>query len=175
MQILLLSSLFMLVLNILVSTDLFLKNTTLLIVSFCAVCLNIITNSYLFTYLLYILFVLINLFFVKIKFMDILTFFIISTTILFWLSIKEFVDGFAYSYIYICIFITLTSFLLFEYKYVQFWCVTAMIFTLFIAKSLMYVVDDYLYFESVIVCYCIGQSYYNSKQKHDFIPLNNRP
>ena len=115
MELFLLLSLVYLILTMIFSADRFIVNAVVFVMLCSLATISMLTaNEYLFLTTATLVTATILPFFVKITITDILEILLISLIAVFWLTTDEFVDGYAYSQIWVAIGITIASVLIFS-------------------------------------------------------------
>ncbi|MDE5549588.1 MAG: hypothetical protein K2J13_04990 [Clostridia bacterium] len=152
------------------SADRFIVNGVVFVV-FCSVAvISILTaNEYLFFLIVALATATVLPFFAKISIMDIIKILLITLISSFWLTIEEFVDGFAYSHIWVAIGVVIASALLFSPDNRQF---CALIATL-LSYSLVYAVGANADLQSIVLAIAIAwTATYRPINKESLTALN---
>lgn len=161
MEIFLALSIAYLILTLIFSSERFIVESSLFILLSCAFAISLLTSNDKFFFAVTALSTATILpFYVKISFLDILKICLISFTAIFWLSTAEFVDGYAYSQIWVAIGIVLASTLFFSTSNRQY---CALVATL-LSYAMIYAVGANVELQSMVLA--IGISWIMTKSFH---------
>ena len=167
MEVLIFSAIFYLVLCFVISPVLFAKQATFIVLSFSFLSIYLLSELSFFVYVFCLITIISQLksFFASLS--ECILFVLLCTGTTFWLTMQEFVDGFAYSYLFIATTIAIFSRLSYSSSNCRFFALLGYFLSSFINILLQNYTDTTMFFIGFILIFILTTNYSISLSRVD--------